>query len=81
MAKVVATGRGKARRKRELAHCINVICVTIVVLAVTFSTFITVLYFQKSRDCTFDLEKCKHYKLVEPQPFDRTVVVPSMRGC
>ena len=52
MAKVVATGRGKARRKRELAHCINVICVTIVVLAVTFSTFITVLYFQKSRDCS-----------------------------
>ena len=47
MAKLVAAGRSKARRKREIAHCINVVFVTIVVLAVTFSTFITVLYFQK----------------------------------
>ena len=52
MAKLVAAGRSKARRKREIAHCINVVFVTIVVVAVTFSTFITVLYFQKSRDCS-----------------------------
>lgn len=52
MAKVVPSERSKTRRKRELAHCVNIIFIAIVVVSVTFSTFITVLYFQKSRDCS-----------------------------
>ena len=43
--------------------------------------FVCPSLFRASRDRTFDLTKCQHYKLVKPAKFDKAKVTSCMRGC